>query len=327
MTSAVLIGNYGVGNLGDEALRRFFEQEMPEVAWTVLSARPAQPHELPRLPAGLRSLLTTPWWRTVSAIRHCDAVVFGGGSLFTDIESSFACFLWWLHAAVARWYGKPVFLAYQGIGPFRTARGERFARRVIAGSTYISVRDRQSADRIISWPKSTNVVQTFDPVFSLFYKEKPHVEQKNRLIIIPRHNSGHTFESQFVNLIQKHLYEDVAILLLHADHPKEQAYAKHLQLLFDKCVIVPIDTMENLCKEISLGSKVLSHRYHGALAALARGVPVDVVSQDDEDKLTSLRPGSGLPIDDPRALLQLVEYGRTTLSAALTASGPRQLPG
>ncbi|MBI5155969.1 hypothetical protein HZA45_01700, partial [Candidatus Peregrinibacteria bacterium] len=92
----VLIGNYGTGNFGDEALRSYFLKSFPEIEWQVVSARPTA-DELPRLPAGPRSLFTTKWFRTIKALRHCDAVVFGGGTLFTDSESVFACFLWWLH--------------------------------------------------------------------------------------------------------------------------------------------------------------------------------------------------------------------------------------
>jgi len=317
MRNAILVGNYGVGNLGDEALRLFFIQELPDVRWTVLSARPSGPNELPRLPAGPRSLLFTPWWKTLQAIKRTDAVVFGGGSLFTDVESSFACFLWWLHAAVARRYGKPVLLAAQGIGPFRTRLGGWFARRAVAGASYISVRDRQSFQRIDAWPKNIKVIQTFDPVFSLFQKQKFNVVHKNCITIIPRHNSGKTLTETVVNHLRDHSYDDMTILLLHADHPKEQSYAASLLRTVGKGAVVRVDTLEDLCRQVSLSALVISHRYHGALAAMARGVPVEVISQGEDDKLASLRPGSGLPVGDVGALAALARHGLVTLRQAL----------
>lgn len=316
MNRALLIGNYGVGNVGDEALRTFFEQAFPDVAWTVVSAAPQGMHEVPRLPAGIRSLFQ-PWWKTFAAIHQADAVVFGGGSLFTDIESPFACFLWWMHAAAASLFGKPVLLAAQGIGPFKTKRGEWFARRAVSGARYISVRDLQSAARIKSWRKNTKVIQTFDPVFALFQDKKTTIEHKNRLVIIPRHNSGKMLLEQAQEVLQKQEFSDVTILLMHADHPAEQSYAKHLIEILGKGSIRRVDTIDELCREVASTSYVVSHRYHGALAALAQGVTMEIVSQGDDDKLASLKPDSGLPIGDTAALRQLVEDGIHSLDEML----------
>jgi len=110
----LLIGNYGAGNLGDELLREAHLRNETNVQWTVCSASPKD-GQLPRLPLGVRSFLTTPWWRTFTALRNVDAVVFGGGTLFTDGESIRACMLWWWHAFIAHVFGQPILLADQGI--------------------------------------------------------------------------------------------------------------------------------------------------------------------------------------------------------------------
>ena len=80
----LLVGNFGVGNLGDEALKDYFLQEFSTVDWTVVSADPQGEKEVARLPGGVRSLLKLQWFKTLFAYRSCDAIVFGGGSLFTD---------------------------------------------------------------------------------------------------------------------------------------------------------------------------------------------------------------------------------------------------
>ena len=162
---ALLIGNYGVGNWGDDALRDYFLTAFPEIEWTVVSASarpPVRPERtipiVPRLPLGFRSLFR-PWWRTLRAIARTDAVVFGGGSLFTDSESLFACFLWGMHACVARFFHRPVFLASQGIGPFRTRLGEGIARSVALRSAFLSVRDTASMARVETWGLNKKCIQ------------------------------------------------------------------------------------------------------------------------------------------------------------------------
>jgi len=148
--------------------------------------------EVPRLPLGFRSLLR-PWWRTLSAFRSCDAVVFGGGSLFTDTESVKACFLWGWHAWMARVFHKPIILAFQGIGPFRTKMGEGVARRVVQWASFVSVRDDASFVRVRSLGKDTKIVQSWDPAILLMDEEKMPREPKNVFTVIPRGNIGEDF--------------------------------------------------------------------------------------------------------------------------------------
>ena len=87
MKQFLLVGNFGVGNVGDEAIRTYILQAFPEVHWTVLSGDRMQSGDVPRLPYGIRSFLSTAWWKTLRAYRSSDGIVFGGGSLFTDVES------------------------------------------------------------------------------------------------------------------------------------------------------------------------------------------------------------------------------------------------
>jgi len=152
----LLIGNYGVGNIGDEALREYFFHSYSDVDWTVVSAHPRR-GEVPRFPLGVRSLLR-PWWRTFHALHGSDGVVFGGGTLFTDVESVYACVLWWWHAFIARLFGKQVHLAFQGIGPFRTSLGERLARSVVASAATVSVRDLHSFERVKHWRMNKKII-------------------------------------------------------------------------------------------------------------------------------------------------------------------------
>jgi polysaccharide pyruvyl transferase WcaK-like protein len=54
-------------------------------------------------------------------------------------------------------------------------------------------------------------------------------------------------------------------------------------------VVVPIRTVDDLVREIGTSSFVLTQRYHGALAALALGIPFEAVAQGEGDKLADLQ--------------------------------------
>lgn len=314
----VLIGNYGVDNLGDEALKDFFLQAFPAIEWTVVSANPSHDREVQRLPGGFRSLLMTPWWRTVKAIRESDAVVFGGGSLFTDVESVYACLLWGLHAAASFWLGKPVFLAFQGMGPYKTRLGEGIARWVARRARYVSVRDDASVKRVEQWGLSRKVIQTFDPIFSLMVRQKVDIQAKNVFTIIPRHNSSELLVQEAKNIVSNHIsFHTVQILLMQPQSSEEQAVAEALRrVLGEGAVVVPVMTLNELMKAVSTSSLVLTQRFHGALAALAAGVPVQIIAQGQGDKLSELKQFEGTA-PDLTPLRSLVENGESTLREAL----------
>lgn len=307
----VLIGNYGVGNLGDEALKEYFLRTFINVEWGVLSAQPTK-REYPRLPAGIASLFLTPWWRTISVIFKSDAVVFGGGSLFTDAESVFACFLWWWHVVVAWVFRKPVYLAFQGIGPFRTRIGEWFARCAVRVSSSLSVRDDQSKNQVDMWELNKKVVLTFDPVFLLLKKTFQKNSSKKVFVLIPRSNSSATFCERAGALVRTQQGDAVCVLSLQPEAAGEKRTCAQLARAV-RGTVVPIRSLADLSLEVAAASFVLAQRYHGALAALALGTDFDVVPQREGDKLSALRDLRGREEE----CVRLVQAGEDALRAAL----------
>ncbi len=312
----ILVGNYGVGNLGDEALKDYMLHAFPAAEWQVISARPSGVQELPRIPSGVRSFFFTPWMRTVLAIRKADGLVFGGGSLFTDVESAFACWLWYLHAAVAFFFGTPVFLSFQGIGPFRSAFGERLARRVMAKAAYVSVRDRFSFDRVRSWDKSVRTVQTSDPVFSVFHQGKVEHGTQQTFVIIPRRNSPDMFREQAITLSEHYPSMAVRIIAMQPDDASERATIARLCAAFPTAEVVPARSTVALLAALKDASLVLTQRYHGALAAIALGIPVEIAAQGSKDKLSSLQSSDGITLSADE-LKRAIREGECTLKEAL----------
>jgi polysaccharide pyruvyl transferase WcaK-like protein len=311
---AVLIGNYGVGNWGDEALCEYFLRRFPDVDWTVVTAAPTQVRGLahiPRLPFGPRSLLRGGWVRTLRAMRSSDVVVFGGGSLFTDVESIKAPLLWGWHAFVARLMGKRIFLAFQGIGPFRTGLGRWISHCVIRWSSFVSLRDEESVERL---PKNTKYVLSFDPILSVFSAPK-EVRSQKVLVVIPRHNSGRTLMLAIQNAISKHQFDSVSILSLQPDAEKEICVRVQSEVGLP-ATIIPIRSLEELQTAIVGTALVISERFHGALAAMALSVPVQICSQKEGDKLSGLKKSIEAGID-LETLRQRLRVGEKSLEDAV----------
>lgn len=285
----VLVGNYGVSNVGDEALKDYFLQAFPEHEWLVLSADP-KPTEYDRLPTGFRSLLQSRWGRTLKTLRSSDVVVFGGGSLFTDVESVAACWIWFVHAFVSWAFRKPYFLTFQGIGPLRTSIGKLLTVWVVRHAAFVSVRDEKSAERVEHFLKNKKCIRTFDPVVLLMKKENLE-RTKNKISLIPRHNSGTVFAEAVKNISSIHTSSEFSVVLMQPDDPQEMQVANDIKKqIGEGATIVSVRSLTVLASCVAQSELVLSERYHGALAALALGVPVQIVSQSAGDKLSTLQP-------------------------------------
>ena len=286
----LLVGNYGVGNAGDEILRDYFLERFPKVNWCVCSARP-QEGELARLPAGFRSFFSMKWIKTLRELWHCDGIVFGGGSLFTDDESVAACWIWFVHAFAAVILRKPIILAFQGIGPFRTMMGGWFARFVVQHAVFISTRDTYSTEIVSLWKKSTEVVQSFDPSFLLLERDNLTYGTNNVFTFIPRYSTRWSLilREKVVSILRDLTSRGwkVHILSLHPADSRERELCQSLS----KSLGIPMQFTSSLREAVSLiaGSVcVLSQRYHSAVVALAGGIPFVALSLSNGDKLDSL---------------------------------------
>ena len=317
----LLVGNYGVGNLGDEMLREYFLKTYPETEWIVVSGNNSEfgtllhgsgqvrNSELPRLPFGLRSLFT-PWWKTLSALRKCEGIIFGGGTLFTDVESIMAPLLWWWHALWAQIFRRRIILAFQGIGPFHTRIGEWCAQWVVTRADTVIVRDRESLRRASAWNKKC--IQSFDPVFSVFPKQKHGDRSQKLFIVIPRANSPESFQMFVRELYEKRKSEwgGARIISLEPEASGERGVCESLKSALSAEIVLPKSPTE-LEHALQDAAFVVTQRYHGAIAALGMDIPFLAVPQSPGDKLAGV---SHMHRDEA---LRLLKEGEAALRTAL----------
>lgn len=280
----LLIGNYGVKNAGDDILRDYFLRRFPEVEWKVLSANP-EGNEFPRLPAGLRSFFSFKWIKTIRALRASDGVVFGGGSLFTDTESVSACWIWFVHAFFAWIFRKPILLSFQGIGPFKTRVGESLSRWVVRHAAFISVRDEVSFERLKKWKKNTDVVQTFDPSILLLDKQKDAFRTNNVFTFIPRFSTSQMQGKEIFHALSLLIKNGIALRILsfQPDDSREHEICIGLRDALRADFHIA-RSLEDALHSMS-GTCVITQRYHGAIAAVAAGIPFVAIYQREGDKL------------------------------------------
>lgn len=178
----LICGNYGAGNLGDEAILdgilRLVDTTWPNSEATVLSARPFLTHREHNIhsvnlfPAGLKSIVKF-WFggqclRSIKALTKTDLIILGGGGLFTD-EKWQAVWIWFVQTWWFWLFRKRLVCIAQSIGPLETGLGKYLTRKVFRRAVYISVRDKKSLLTLKDLG-ITNAKLLSDAAFALAYE-------------------------------------------------------------------------------------------------------------------------------------------------------------
>ena len=168
MYNILISGYYGFDNIGDESILRAVingvRARVPDCRLTVLSHNPAATREK----YGVEAVDRMAPLDILRAIRRCDMLISGGGSLLQDVTSSKSLQYYLSIIRLAKHYGKKVFIYSQGIGPIDRAANRRATAKVLRRVDGIVVRDERSANLLaeIGVPRG-KVVITADPVLRM----------------------------------------------------------------------------------------------------------------------------------------------------------------
>ncbi|QAY67735.1 polysaccharide pyruvyl transferase CsaB [Paenibacillus protaetiae] len=144
----VISGYYGFRNSGDEAVLRSIllalqeqgEQLGVRFEPVVLSADPAWTAQM----YGVEAVPRMHPQSLLRAIRSCDALISGGGSLLQDATGAKTIPYYTGVLKLAQWLRKPTFIYSQGVGPVNRRWMDPLIANVMKKSKYISVRDAES---------------------------------------------------------------------------------------------------------------------------------------------------------------------------------------
>lgn len=163
----VMSGYYGFGNAGDDAILESIHQAIRaasgDVSVTVLSNDPEQT----RGQYGVEAIPRFQVWRVCRALRRCDVLLSGGGSLLQDATSTRSLLYYLSVIRCAQLLHKPVMLYANGIGPVRRPANRRRVKRVVESACMITLRDHASAQELAEMGVSRPALVTADPVFHL----------------------------------------------------------------------------------------------------------------------------------------------------------------
>jgi polysaccharide pyruvyl transferase WcaK-like protein len=174
-----IIGYYGAGNAGDEAILEGMlgdlRARIPNLRPVIASADPAATSRA----YNVGSVSNRDRSATMAAAKECDFIILGGGGLLHDywdvsLGSLFSrtggALSYYSHAALAALYSKPLILYAIGVGPLSTRTGRLYSRMVAELAQLITVRDEQSKALLVELGiDAARVHVAADPAFVLTY--------------------------------------------------------------------------------------------------------------------------------------------------------------
>jgi len=168
MYKILISGYYGFNNIGDESILKAvidnLYEKLEDIDVTVLSQNPASTAEK----YGVRSFDRKSARAIISAVRRCDLLISGGGSLLQDVTSRRSILYYLLIMKAALVMGKKVFIYSQGIGPINSKFNRKLTARVLEKASGIVVRDEASKELLVEIGiAAERIVVTADPVLRI----------------------------------------------------------------------------------------------------------------------------------------------------------------
>lgn len=144
MSKIVISGYYGFANAGDEAMLtaiiKALRSTENSVGLTVISGNP----QVTAARYSVTSIHRFNPWEILTALRSCDLLLSGGGSLLQDVTSKRSLLYYLSILALGLLLGKRVMLFAQGIGPIHSRLLRKLTQAVCSRVDLITVRDQDS---------------------------------------------------------------------------------------------------------------------------------------------------------------------------------------
>lgn len=180
----VISGYYGFRNSGDEAVLQSIllalEAEGKAAGITIEPVVLSIDPELTSRMYGVKAVHRMKPKEVWKALRGCDGLISGGGSLLQDATGWKTIPYYLAVLKLAQWLKKPTFIYAQGLGPVNRSIFFSPIVSTFAKCAYVSVRDKESANLLAKMGYTKDVEVVPDPVMGLPLREQDVVAGKGQ---------------------------------------------------------------------------------------------------------------------------------------------------
>ncbi len=304
----LIIGNYGAGNLGDDAIFAGICADLQNIGYkgkiSLMHGGFASSEDTysgfekyPFLPSGIKSKIKGPDKGSLRAIAEADLIIFGGGGLFIDEESIFAPLIWKNQVR-----NKPYIIYSQSVGPLNSFISRFLTAKVFGKASSIHLRDKESVELLKSIGVANETEYSTDAALT-WAKSLPGLPKENLMLISLRLWKGLDSNSwrSCLKACTKFAAENnmrVKLLAMDLKNRGELEALKNTGLE----LIVPKSATEAF-EWVSRARILCSMRLHAGIFALAAATPVLMLSysQKVNSFFSALNIKSGSEVLEMRA--------------------------
>lgn len=304
--NVVMSGYYGYKNAGDEAIlqsiHRSIKNACDDVSITVLSSDP----EDTRLRYGYDAIARFNILKVYKALKNCDVLISGGGSLLQDFTST-RSLLYYLFIINTAWrLGKKVMIYANGIGPVSKAANRRRVRHATDHVDIITLRDAESVQELRSMGVTRgDLLLTADPVFTM---RRAPLDDTSKLLqshgiphgpfitVSIRDWSGAGDFYGSIASICDSVYEtgrSVVFIPMHSGKDAETSRKVRSMMQNPSCLLEERLTAEELMDIIGASDMMLAMRLHALIFAACMNVPFAGLVYDP--KVAAYAQALGMP--------------------------------
>lgn len=295
MTKLLFSGYYGFDNSGDDAILEAILKDVrhnEKFDITVLSNNPKKTRAHYQVKAVDRFHLK----RVFRAIKNCDILISGGGSLLQDVTSTRSLYYYLGLIFLAKLKKKKVYLLANGIGPIKSSFNRWVTARILNKVDVITLRDQMSYDFVKNIGVTKPKLQiTADPVYRLKPLEGParenlffhlgiNPEKKYIGLALRDWSEPEDLKEKFQSLLKELVDRGHQLLLLPLFYPQDAQYFKELMAgLEDLSQVTLVDekiAVDEMLACVDILSAFIPMRLHGLIYGVSRTVPMVPISYD-----------------------------------------------
>ncbi len=309
--NVVMVGYYGYGNCGDDALLEAILFELKDklsvFSPVVLSKNPEETREI----YGVKSINRFDLPKVIKALKNAKVFIAGGGSLIQDVTSTRSLLYYLFCLKAAKRYGLKTMLYGNGIGPVNRKPNRQKAAKVLDMVDIITLRDKDSENYLkelgVTKPK---IYVTGDPALGLTNCNTDAADK-----ILNSHGIDGKFFAVSVRNIKANTLEFAGHFARMADYiaekyslipvfvPMQRSKDKKISeliisMMAKKAYFIDEDTdVSKVMGIISRSEVIIAVRLHMLLFGASMGVPVFGINYDPKVKSNILGLGLGKCIE------------------------------
>ncbi len=309
--NTIMMGYYGYGNRGDDALLWAVIDEMrkksPEFCPAVLSKNPDETYAS----YGVHAVNRFNFFKIRKLMKSSKLLIAGGGSLIQDVTSTRSLMYYLYCLSLAKKSGLKVMLYANGIGPIRKPKNKKKSAKILDSLDVITLRDSFSADFLRKMNVTKPLIKvTGDAAFSLGVSDTKKAEKvleemglsENLLVISVRNTAEEdsVFAQKFAHtadrICQKH---NLVPVLIPMQYTKDKKISLDIVSRMEtKAFFIDRDLeVETIMGIVSKAKATFAVRLHMLLFALVMGVPVIGINYDPKVKSNIEELGSGICLE------------------------------